>query len=380
MIDLDSFSASYAQARGKFLAACAARGLHVQQHKLALPGRDGEELAIDVAYSGPVDAANLLVVSSGCHGIEGYCGSGVQVDLLRDADWQRKASAQSDLAVLYIHALNPYGFSWARRVTQENVDLNRNFWSFDGVEPPDNPAYRAIARLLLPTRCPPTLPSTAGLLGYALRHGRMALQAAISRGQQIDQRGLFYAGVEPTWSHLRLVEILREHGRRCSRIGWIDLHTGLGPSGFGERIYKGRIDADSIARARRWWGPRVTSSEEGSSSSAVLGGTMDHAVMRECPQAEYNGLTLEYGTLPGRQVLNALRAEQWLELHPEADEARRKHIKRRLREAFYVETDDWKRQVLLQAREVMNQTLAGLSTPLRATGLHTAPRPQEGTE
>ena len=43
--------------------------------------------------------------------------------------------------------------------------------------------------------------------------------------------------------------VLRDHGRRCKRLAWIDLHTGLGPSGHGERIFAGRDDAGG-ARAR----------------------------------------------------------------------------------------------------------------------------------
>lgn len=363
-MDLSSFSTSYAEARGRFLEACASAGLAVQQHLHPLDGRDGEPLAIDVARMGSADAPNLLVISSGCHGIEGFCGSAVQIDLLRDADWLARCR-KGDLAVLYIHALNPYGFSWERRVTHENVDLNRNFRDFDA-PPSANIAYQEIAALLVPRRCPPTLTSTVRLLWYALTRGTRQLQSAVSAGQQIDPQGLFYVGQEPTWSHLRLREILREHGRRCRRIAWIDLHTGLGPAGFGERIYKGQPDAESLARARRWWGPAVTSSEEGNSSSTVVSGTLDIAAMSECAQAEYNGLTLEYGTLPGRQVLEALRAEQWLYLHPGADAARAREIKRKLRSAFYVETDDWKRSVLTQAREVMTQSLAGLASPLPA--------------
>ena len=30
----------------------------------------------------------------------------------------------------FIHALNPFGFAWLRRVNEDNVDLNRNFQDF----------------------------------------------------------------------------------------------------------------------------------------------------------------------------------------------------------------------------------------------------------
>lgn len=358
-MDLSCFSQSYAQARQKFLEACSNADLKVESHLHPLAGKEGEELAIDVALSGSPCAANLLVVSSGVHGVEGFCGSAVQVDHLRDRNWLRD-SHRENVAVLYLHALNPYGFSWLRRVNEDNVDLNRNFNDFSQPLPVHSP-YRALASWLVPKRQPPTLLSTLGLAGYAVRHGPKALQTAITSGQHIDPRGLFFAGTQPTWSNLQLRQIIRRLGSHCQRIGWIDVHTGLGPYGVGERIYKGHTTSNGIARAREWWGPKVTSSEDGSSSSAVLNGTLDLAVMQECPLAQYNGLTLEYGTKPGPAVLNALRADQWLQNNPQANDTQRTQIKRQLRDAFYIDSDDWKRRVLEQARDVTAQTLKGLS-------------------
>ena len=69
---------------------------------------------MDVVREGPEEAQSLLIVSSACHGVEGYCGSGVQVQALQDSAW-REAARASKVAVLYIHALNPYGFSHVRR-------------------------------------------------------------------------------------------------------------------------------------------------------------------------------------------------------------------------------------------------------------------------
>ncbi|EIK93484.1 hypothetical protein PMM47T1_26867 [Pseudomonas sp. M47T1] len=359
-MNLSVFSSSYAQARQQFLLACARRGLPVASRVHPLAGSDNETLALDVAYVGSPTARNLMVVSSGCHGVEGFCGSAVQVDLLNDDDWAASID-HPDLAVLYLHALNPYGFSWLRRVTHENVDLNRNFLDFSQPHTP-SPGYDAIADQLLPEQWPPSRLNELKLLLHVARKGRKALQAAVSSGQQSHPDGLFFSGTAPTWSNTQIREVLREHAQQCQRIGWVDVHTGLGPQGVGERIYKGPASAEDIARAKAWWGPQVTNSFDGSSTSANLSGTLDLAVMQECPQAQYNGLTLEYGTQPGPKVLNALRAEQWLQRHPRTGSPQRQQIKQQIREAFYVESDEWKRQVLEQAREVCRQTVDGLLT------------------
>lgn len=50
---LTCFSQSYAEAREKFLSLCAARGLALESHVHPLPGRDGEQLAVDVARHAP---------------------------------------------------------------------------------------------------------------------------------------------------------------------------------------------------------------------------------------------------------------------------------------------------------------------------------------
>ena len=47
-----AFSATYAEARVKFLEAAATAGLAVESHVHPLKGRDGETLAMDVARDG----------------------------------------------------------------------------------------------------------------------------------------------------------------------------------------------------------------------------------------------------------------------------------------------------------------------------------------
>ncbi|MCO5125473.1 MAG: M14 family metallopeptidase [Rhizobacter sp.] len=354
-----AFSQSYAEARSKFLAAVEAAGLDAHSHPHPLLGRDGEPLAMDVVRDGAADATRLLIVSSACHGVEGFCGSGVQITLLGDDAFRAEARSKG-VAVLYIHALNPYGFSWWRRTTHENVDLNRNFHDFS--KPlPANPGYDELAALLVPPTWPPSEAVQAGIQAYAAKHGMPALQAAYSSGQHTHPEGLFYGGVNPTWSNVTLRHVLQDEGRQARRVGWIDLHTGLGPSGHGERIFACRDDAAALARARAWWGDAITSIYDGSSSSARLTGLMWMAIEEECPQAEYTGIAMEYGTVPLMEVFDALRADQWLENHPETPEAQRAQIKAQVRDAFYTDTDAWKRRIVEQGVEASAQAVRGLA-------------------
>ena len=352
------FAQTYAEAREKFLAAVDAAELVTEPHLHPMLGRDGEQLAMDVVLDGPANASRLLIISSACHGVEGFCGSGIQIALLRDPAW-RRAAADAGVAVLYIHALNPYGFSWWRRVTQENVDLNRNFHDFS--KPlPENPAYDEIASILVPPTWPPSDYVNAKTLRLLQERGIDALQATVSGGQHTHPEGLFYGGINPTWSNQTLRHVLQDHGRRCEKLGWIDLHTGLGPAGHGERIFACKDDAAALARARAWWGAEVTSIYDGSSTSAPLTGLMWMAAYEECPQAEFTGIALEYGTVPLLDAMNALRGDQWIENHPEAPDELRAVVKKQLRDAFYTDDDAWKDQVTEQAMDAAHCAVRGL--------------------
>ncbi len=358
----DAFAGSYARARVQFLEAAATAGLPIESHAHPLKGRDGEDLAMDVVRDGPPNAEKLLIVSSACHGVEGYCGSGVQVYALHDAAWREEARAHG-VAVLYIHALNPYGFSHTRRTTHENVDLNRNFQDFSRPLPV-NEAYREVEPFLLPSTWPPAADNVAAVEQFIATRGEAAWQAAISQGQHEFAQGMFFGGTAPTWSNRTLRQVLRQHGSRAQRIGWIDLHTGLGPSGHGERIYAGRDDPAALARARQWWGGNgatpITSFYDGTSTSAFLTGLMWTAIYDECPQSQYTGIAMEYGTLPILDMLQALRAEHWLHIHPEAPTALAAQIKAQMLAAFYTDTDAWKGQIIAQARQALFQAVQGL--------------------
>jgi hypothetical protein len=184
----------------------------------------------------------------------------------------------------------------------------------------------------------------------------------VSSGQYDHPQGIFFGGRNPTWSHVTLRHVLQEQATRCAKLGWIDLHTGLGPLGVGERIFACMDDAAAFKRARAWWGDKITSIYDGSSTSAPLKGLMWMSAYEECPQAQYTGLALEYGTLPIMQMIGALRADQWLENHPDAPEAQRRQIKQQMRDAFYVDTPEWKQRIIEQADDAVLGAVRGLAT------------------
>src|SRR3546814_19582745 len=79
---------------------------------------------LDTAWFGPEDASCVLLNTCGTHGAEGYPGSAAQLAWMTTCG---PMDLPADTAVLLIHAVNPYGFDWGLRGTENNVHLNRTF-------------------------------------------------------------------------------------------------------------------------------------------------------------------------------------------------------------------------------------------------------------
>lgn len=354
----EAFSQTYLEARDKFLAAAEINGALIESYLHPNErGAQGEPLAMDVALLGDPGASNIVLLSSATHGVEGFCGSGAQVSMLRDNTLRRAATA--DLAILLVHAVNPYGFSHWRRTNEQNIDLNRNFVNHRKPVPA-NPGYALLHPHLVPQSWPPAAEDDAAIASFIATKGEAAYQAAVSGGQYAFPDGLFFGGNAPAWSNLTLRTVMQRFVAKAKRLLWVDFHTGLGPAGHGEKIHAGRDDPEELARTRAVWGADVTSIYDGSSVSARLEGLMPFVVYEECPNTEYAGIAIEYGTLPMPQVFQALRADNWLHLHPEAGEALRQAIKRQIRDAFYTDTDEWKAAIVEQGRDVTLRAVAAL--------------------
>jgi hypothetical protein len=354
------FSRSYREARHKFVEAARSAGalIGAEAHPGA-QGPRGEALGVDTALLGKRDAQSLLILTSGTHGVEGFGGSGCQLALLHDAELRQRVE-RAGIALLLIHAVNPHGFAHLRRVNEDNVDLNRNFLRFDETLP-DAAGYAEVHGLLVPAQWPPPPENQAAIGAYVARHGMRAFQRIVTSGQSRHADGLFFSGRAPTWSNRSLRKIVRELGAGRRRIGWIDLHTGLGPFGHGEKIYAGAERAADLARARQWWGADVFSPAAGESASADVRGPAVMCAYEECPQAEITNLALEFGTVPLEAVLNALRADQWLHNHPQEGAAQRERIKQALLDAFYVDSDEWRGMLAAQARVAVLQACTALA-------------------
>jgi uncharacterized protein DUF2817 len=354
------FAADYAEARRKFLDAAQAAGARVESRvNEAARGPAGEALATDVAWLGPPDATRVLVTISGTHGAEGFAGAGIQTGSFRSGVARELPKAT---ALLAIHAINPHGFAAMRRVTEGNVDLNRNF--VDHRRPlPENAGYVELADAICPGEwtAPARAAAQARLDAYAARHGAAAFQQAISGGQYTHPDGVFFGGSAPSWSRRTLLAIAAAHLAQARHVAIIDYHTGLGPYGHGERIVIHRHGSAALARARDWYGDDITSTSLGTSTSSDVVGDGLTGLEQALGHAAVTGLALEYGVRPLPETLDALRADNWLHAKGRPDSAEGREIKAAMRAVFYGDADDWKDAVFAQGVDAQRRALRGLA-------------------
>jgi hypothetical protein len=120
----------------------------------------------------------------------------------------------------------------------------------------------------------------------------------------------------------------------------LDIHTGLGPSGYGEPIYLGPLDSD-FEHAKQWFGKEVTTPSQGTAVAAEVLGTVADAVYADVAGVQRTFLALEFGTIPIKHVLTALRADHWLHAVTSRKSPLADQIRQQMRDAFYVARPWW---------------------------------------
>lgn len=110
-----------------------------------------------------------------------------------------------------------------------------------------------------------------------------------------------------------------------------------------------------------WYGNDVYSPFGARSVGAPAVGTAGVCIHEECPQAAIGAIALEFGTVPFWPMLEALRAEQWLAGHPAAPAEMHEAIRRKMRDAFYIDSNEWRGMVAVQTRAAVLQACNGLA-------------------
>jgi hypothetical protein len=342
--DTGAFAASYTEARSAWLQAVAARGGQVSGLRHPGAGPRGEALWMDVARFGDPQAGSAFVVSCGTHGIEGHAGSAVQRAWLQ-------AGGPGDLprgtAVVLVHAVNPWGFAHDQRVTENNVDLNRNFIDF-AAKPAVHPGYAELHPHLMLERWDEAeiARAFAAMDAYRERVGEQAFSDAFNGGQYQSPDGIFFGGREPEWSHRALAQAVPRALGPARRCVWVDLHTGIGPYGLPFFFNFDAQGSWGRQRALEVWGEEAFSGKGATHKAfAVYQGLMIGALATLVPGCAMSPVVIEFGTHERRRMQRAHLALAWMRRQQAVSDAFERAAAE-YREAFVPSDPVWRASVV----------------------------------
>lgn len=353
----DIIGTDYASLRNNFLKAAASQGAEVTNFPIAAKGRFGEDLFIDLAWIGDKDPDQILLHISGTHGVEGYAGSAIQTKILNT-----KFTVGEKRAVVFVHALNPWGMAHYRRFNENNVDLNRNFLTDAAAFKGSPEGYRLIEGFLNPTGMPSRLDTFFPEAAWSvIRHGFNTLKQAIAGGQYDFPKGIYYGGSTMQESNQILSRILTERMSRTKRMYAIEIHTGLG----------------DWAKDVLFW-PLPLSNPKSKTFSALLGeqlstdapeegvgfrtpGDLQNEAPKLLPQTEMYWLLQEFGAYGPVKTLRALRDEN--RFYQSGGNNAEHWSKKMLLEAFTPGDKQWQETVVSRGVELFNKGLGALNSP-----------------
>lgn len=200
-----------------------------------LNSKTDEDLTIDFCYIPAKDSAmKLLILNSGTHGIEGYTGSAVERMLMAELF---EPEMFSNMGVLVIHGLNAWGFKHERRVTENNVDLNRNFSLNRKLFASKNEGFVALYDMLTPkgklnTGSLENRFFMVKAMGQIVRKGIPALTQAFAQGQYQFPEAIYFGGNDFEQQVQIMSDVLKNISENYNTILSIDLHTGYGERGI----------------------------------------------------------------------------------------------------------------------------------------------------
>ncbi len=295
-----SFYESYEEIRLHLRELTAELGVEISSH----PIDEADGLYIDSFYlPGTEEQTNLIVLTTGVHGIEGYIGA-TMLDVFFAEIYPTLDSGNT--GVLVVANVNPYGMKYFRRYNENNVDLNRNFiLDWDSFDLSSNREYPKVDTFLGPT----------GKIGNGLWHevgfylslgktaiteGADTISDALLTGQYEYPQGVYYGGNGDEAS----TEYLKDVFSQClespyENIVHIDLHSGYGPR-YNMVIFNSVYETMNEAESREIFGYDHIIAYDSEAFYATTGDTTDffyRLAQQKQAEATLFSTCFEFGTI-----------------------------------------------------------------------------------
>ena len=251
----ESFYTSYDEIRAHLserVDSLRAAGVTVETSEHAIDAGDG--LYIDNIYLPATEkSTNLIVLTTGVHGMEGYIGS-VMLDVFFEEIYPTLDTA--DTGVLIVANVNPYGMKYLRRYNENNVDLNRNFIrDWESFDLSSNKEYPKVEGFLQPEgEIKNAFWHEVGfylkLAKEAIFTGADTISDALLTGQYEYAEGVYYGGTGDEASTVYLKGVFADClDGEYENIIHVDIHSGYGPR-YNMVIFNSVQDPTTEAEAK----------------------------------------------------------------------------------------------------------------------------------
>ena len=380
------FSSDYFAARDLFRQSASLLNAEMQ----SLPVVD--DLTTDVAILRG-NQKKFLFHISGTHGPESFAGSASQSLILQylasHPDVYLSQAEADRPTIVFIHALNPYGFVKHRRVNEDNVDLNRNFLTPEKFEmvkkrDPNYANYVDMDDVLNPKHAPlkysllNDMQSFATAIFGVLKYGATPVKKALVSGNYHTANGMGFGGFDLTKSAKTLLSVMDtlHVSELAEEVVLVDVHTGLGKSGVDTIMldlngYKEegvasirsqfKVEVDPVNGKVTGSVLEVKSDSNNSASSGyelTIGTTctfVNELLAKHLPPSKKLTVVQEFGTVPLLRVVMALINENQAFFY--GTEEQKQFYSQRVLDCFLIQTNRWKHNVARRALQVFLSSL-----------------------
>ncbi|MCD4674987.1 MAG: DUF2817 domain-containing protein [Desulfobacula sp.] len=362
--NLKYFQESYIDCRKRFLDEANKMKLiykDVQISSMNIESRVDSDLTIDYCYV-PAQKSfkRLLIITSGVHGIEGYTGSAVQQMFLKELV---KENTLDDLGLLIIHGINPYGFKHKRRVTENNVDLNRNSSIDNTLFESVNKGYNDL-NTFLNQRQKVNLTSFGhfffqlNAVQKIFKYSMTTLRQAVLQGQYRYEKGVYFGGKALEPSVKAVTPLIQQTAYQYDMVFNIDLHTGYGANGTMHLFPNPQKDEKKKAKIENiFFGTQIDWGDN--DNFYTVTGDFATYVGAIIPEKYFLAMAFEFGTLDTQTTMGSIKALHNVIIENQGvqfgyksprDE---KGVKSRYLESYYPSSEAWRSKAINDARQTL---------------------------
>jgi len=371
--NLAYFQESYDECRQAFLEQ-ARRTTEMydlsKMFSIKVPSKVDTALYIDILYLPPLhDSSRLLVLSSGIHGVEAFMGSAFQQFFL---EVLLTEEVLLDMGVLMIHGINPYGFKYLRRFTENNVDLNRGSETDPALFNIKNEGYGKVNEFLNP-KGEVSKNSIRNQFFHLeaimsiMKYSKGVLQQSIGQGQYDYPVGIMFGGndFEPQIDSLRIR--LPVFLTPYETILAIDLHTGHGERGGLYPISNPIDNPQNVQKTECVFNNHQIVWGDSDAGYTLTGGFADPFLQKLCPDATYLHMMLEWGTFDVHKTIGSMHLVQNHVMenqgfnHGYKNSKQEDKIKQGYKEFFYPSSESWRSGAIESGREMFISVLENYS-------------------